>query len=477
MDDNKKPKIKKFTFSEEPINSIEDLEDTTVKAMREEGLLKGLLTTKPNMKAGDLGNILKTLSEEEKEALLERWADLAKSIAETMEALGTKLKKFSEAYEGFENEVAEEIRKSSPSMTKEEALNEAREFLTNIDYEAEAKAMGVSEEELEQATMREVLDTIIARNYPPFTALAINTVFPKSVVRPVDKISNLIYRSDPAFPIGEKITIGMEKKGSTKRIDTFVTLDFDNLPEGVRIESPVTLNRYDRIVSNAITAIKINNDEYMTFQKIYRVMVGDNKARITKRHREEIEKSIHRLTSARITIDAKDELKNYAQNGDTTKRKYMYHGHLIAGEFITNASINGTPVDGCLRVFRTPVLYEYAGVKKQVATLDIKLLDTPVNNNPENMMLKDYLIERILGMKGSSLSRNILYSSIYEEMGLIDGDTDALKTPRKRIRDITKKMLGSWKEKGFISDFEEVTDKGELRHIAIELPPTHKIDN
>ena len=103
--------------------------------------------------------------------------------------------------------------------------------------------------------------------------------------------------------------------------------------------------------------------------------------------------------------------------------------------------------------------YKYAKLKHQIATVPIKLLTAPINNNATTIPLKNYLLFRIEGMKNKHnqiMSNRILYASIYEELT----EQDANKTRKKRIRDYTKIILNYFISEGYIKSYEE-TKKGK----------------
>ena len=96
-------------------------------------------------------------------------------------------------------------------------------------------------------------------------------------------------------------------------------------------------------------------------------------------------------------------------------------------------------------------------------------MNTPVNKTKEIITLQGYLQRRIVAMKGSKLSKNILYDTIYSQIQ-IEAETDgALKKKKSKIREQIREILNDWKAKEFIKDYKEETRGRELYSIKIEL--------
>ena len=198
----------------------------------------------------------------------------------------------------------------------------------------------------------------------------VNTIYPVNFLAPTDKVSNLAFSNELT---GSHIQqLAMERRGSKKQITTLASINFDNLNGSVQIKGRKELTAYDREVHDAIITLYVDGgNEYITPQMIYQVMTGNPDAYLNPKQAEAISDSITKCMYSRLIIDASEEAKAYGFDS------FKYDGSLISGERV-KASLNGTVVE-CLRILRTPVLYEYANKKNQIGRFDIKLLNTPIN--------------------------------------------------------------------------------------------------
>ena len=289
----------------------------------------------------------------------------------------------------------------------------------------------------------------------------INTTYPGEYITPVDKISGLAFLGK--LNKKELQEIAMERRGAKKEITTVVSIDFNNLTEGnIKIHSKKELTPYDREVHDAIvTLFVVGENDYITPQMIYQVMTGNPKARLEQNQALLISDCITKFMYSRVIIKAEDEAQAYGFD------KFEYDGNLINGERVT-ATLNGNVIE-CLHILRMPVLYEYANKKNQIGRFDIKLLNSPINKNEESIILQGYLYRRILAMKGSNLSKNILYSTVYTELAIQAVSDNALRMKKSSLRKKIKDILDYWKAQGFIKDHTENTKGTEKYSVTIHL--------
>ena len=119
--------------------------------------------------------------------------------------------------------------------------------------------------------------------------------------------------------------------------------------------------------------------------------------------------------------------------------------------------MNGQRIKDCIRIIDPLPLFSYASKKNQIASIDISLLDTPLNNTPENIELKAYLLRRILGILNAKnrMSDVIRYDTLYEYLRISAATKDSLKHKRKQIRDKVKILLELWKNTRLIKNYSE----------------------
>ena len=151
------------------------------------------------------------------------------------------------------------------------------------------------------------------------------------------------------------------------------------------------LTQFDKRVYIAISALFNEGNKVISLTQIHRTM--GNEKRPSKEQLEKINNSITKMTGARITLDNSKEIKaNYGYD------KFIYDGSLLPLERGA-AVVNGQLADAAIHIFREPPAMSFAKQRKQITTLDIKLLQSPLNKTESNLLIDDYLIERIARAK------------------------------------------------------------------------------
>jgi hypothetical protein len=312
--------------------------------------------------------------------------------------------------------------------------------VTNSPYIAKYDATAPIKEDIQDLGFTELL-----KMSGPSEA-TVNTIYPVNFLTPTDKVSNLAFSNE--LTGGQIQQLAMERRGR-KKITTLASINFDNLNGSVQIKGRKELTAYDREVHDAIITLYVDGgNEYITPQMIYQVMTGNPKATLKAKQAEAISNSITKCMYSRLIIDASEEAKAYGFDS------FKYDGSLISGERVT-ATLNGTVVE-CLRILRTPVLYEYANKKNQIGRFAIKLLNTPINKNEEIITLQGYLYRRILSMKNNpNLSKTILYETVYNQLNIQAASDGALRKKKSKVRDQIKTILDYWKQEDFIAGYVE----------------------
>lgn len=272
------------------------------------------------------------------------------------------------------------------------------------------------------------------------------TYFPAKFVMSTTKVNNKLFEG--ALMTEAVNLIATEKKGSKKELTVKVSIDFDQL-EGVRYSRE--LEPFDRIVHDAVASLYEAGNEFITPLMIYRAMTGNPRADLTEKRFHEIAQSLNKLSAIRISIDANGEAKAYGMDKVTFKGNLLYTRSVYVEH-------NGQ-VNEWFKVLERPILLEYAEQKRQIDRVDIKMLNTPVNKNEETIILQDYLLRRIRAMKKSNVSRNILYETVYKQLGSDRLEGVEARKKKAKIREATKKILDFWKDNGEIRGYKENTGK------------------
>lgn len=273
------------------------------------------------------------------------------------------------------------------------------------------------------------------------------TKYPNEFISPKDKITNMLFNGE----LSEELkALKMERNGSKKELTAKVSIGFDELKE-VQLSNR-NITPYDREVHDAIVSLYIDGkNEYITPLMIYRTMTGNPNGKLTDKIFNDVSEAIERCSRTRVYIDATGEVEG---KGYDIKQP-IYKENLLYTRSIKG--LHNGEMGEWIQIIQPPILYKYASCKNQVARMDIKLLNTPVNKNEETIILQGYLQRRILTMKGSSLSRNILYETVYKQLNIEAASPGALRKKQTKIRDTIKSILDYWKDEGFIEDYNENT--------------------
>jgi len=258
------------------------------------------------------------------------------------------------------------------------------------------------------------------------------THYPPDWFFPKDISARLVLGN--TLPPDVKTPIAIEREGKEK-ITTYVRVSLTDLPDGVK--TLIDPTPHDIVIHNAICTLSKENN-IITYQMIYQAITGNPNAKITSQWTEIIDRSVTRLMHTPIYIDAKQEAAAYKHH--VTE----YDGAIIAAERLKNAKLNGQLVEGCIHLFREPILLSLSAGKNQIGRLDIKLLNTPINKTPDVILLQNYLMDRILAIP--RINNKVLFETIYQEL-CVSTDKKESKTRKKQatIRQQAIRMLDYWK--------------------------------
>lgn len=286
----------------------------------------------------------------------------------------------------------------------------------------------------------EMLQKLIADNKANLPAVIVQKL--QNIDFPIDKVNRdiwglLEYSSNGQTTFAK---YDVSKRGSKKAVNILYSLDFTGL-ENVSITRK--LEPYDKLVYLAVAARYNAGYDVMTIQQIYNDMGYSGRAGASDI--EKINAALTKMKTAQLFIDNIAEAKSYKYD------HFKYDGSLLPMERIT-AIINGQTAAAAVHIFREPPMVSFARERKQLTTIDIKLLNTPLNKTNANIALESYLIEEIARIKKGSRNNKMLYKTIYENTNI--------KTVKQRQRAPEKiqQLLEYYKDCGFIKAYKEVKD-------------------
>ena len=242
----------------------------------------------------------------------------------------------------------------------------------------------------------------------------------------------------------EEIRIRAEKRGSKKEIDIIYQIDFANLGNDAdEVKITKQLTPHDKRVYIAIAALYNAGNEIMSLTQIH--YATGHTTRPNADDLERISLSIKKMRMSEIRISNKQEAAEYNYT------EFVYTGSLLPSE---QAQIiaNGQIADSAIRILREPPAVTFAKQRKQITTIDAKLLQSPISKTDSNLLLDDYLIQRIYRAKASNQPHKILYKTLYE----VTGTTD--RKQRQRLTGKIECLLTHYQKCGIITRYTLTAD-------------------
>lgn len=266
------------------------------------------------------------------------------------------------------------------------------------------------------------------------------------------------------YPLDKKNSTiwNLLKEDTSKQVNNQLQMVFDMLPKKSKLKATSTfsidfaalddvtitkqLEPFDKRVYIAVSALFNAGDTIITATQIHYAMGCSgtpSNNQLTK-----IGKSLSKMTSAIIQIDNLGE-------ATALKDKYphfKYEGSLLPIEKLS-AVMNGKITESAIHIFREPPLMAFAKGRKQITTIDVALLQSPINKTNANLRIDDYLIERISRAKHESKKFcRILFRTLYERAAVMS------KKQRQRAPEKIYKYLDYYQQEGFIVRYTKQPD-------------------
>ena len=309
-----------------------------------------------------------------------------------------------------------------------------------------------------QQALKDVLDENFIKDASPL--LSIQAIRPKKYIMQIDAITNHL----TALEEETKLSVGQKQRRPVK---TTVTLD---IPEQMKIEGGGSLSTYDKSIINGVTSLIESGNTVFSIPMLYHAMTGKQNPTVDEKLYDEIASKLESMRRMILSIDLTEESRaQYLvdESGNPLDiESLMVEGYLLPLNKMSGI-INGKKTE-VYQVIQQPPLYTYSKMKRQLASAPIALLNAPVNNNSTTIPLKTYLLQRIEMMKNKKnniVSQNILYESVYSELG----ESEANKTRKMRIRNYSTTILQHYVDEGYIDGYSEYREGRYIKGIRITL--------
>lgn len=260
---------------------------------------------------------------------------------------------------------------------------------------------------------------------------------------PLDKVNGTIWRlleSDT----GGQLRLKAEKAGSKKQINILYSIDFEDLaPQGVTITKRLTA--FDKRAYIAIAALFNAGNEVITLSQIYYAM--GHTGTPSETHLKKINDAVSKMAGAKVYVNNTGEIE-----AKYHYPKFVYDGALLPIERM-QAVVNGQLAEAAIHIFREPPVITFAKQRSQITTIEVKLLQSPISKTDANLLIDDYLIERICtAARRGKRSEKILLSTLYEHAGI------TTKKQKQRAPEKIGRYLEHYKSCGKITRYTITAD-------------------
>ena len=260
----------------------------------------------------------------------------------------------------------------------------------------------------------------------------------KSIVKrtdPNDKICKRLFNMNDdqfnadALFISEKIFKTKQSNAvAPKEILTPISLEYSKYMEKIIAEKP-RFDAFDREVCFACISEQTAGNKFTTVNALYRNMTGiDESNRPSNQMIDLIKSSLSKLFFSEVTIDLTEICRKYGylKKPDDV---LILHGAIVNGTYL-DRKINGQRTI-LIKFYEPSPLFTAAEVKnKQILTYDKQLLSVPIRNSPEVIVIKSYVLRRILEIIAHNMQPTITFEDVFEK----NLPNDEIKQQKLRLR-------------------------------------------
>ena len=276
---------------------------------------------------------------------------------------------------------------------------------------------------------------------------------PKNIVMPVTKVTTQIFDKQETA-----LAILVNSKNQNEVIVPYKVFVGVDERQGIKLSQKLTA--YDREVYNGVCSLIEAGYTFGTAKQIYEAFAG--KPSKSPQAEKRVAGSMRKMMTTLITFDWTEHAK---MKGIELKEGEGLHTeeNMIYAQ-AAYATINGQKVRG-YKFLKVPALYEYSKKVGQLTSIDRKFLKLKHVSNTENtIVLKNYIIRRIEGMKNrhNQLRNVILFKTMFEDCG-ITGTKMQMHRHRKTVYTILDELC----EMGYINTYKE--KRNGQKHLGVEI--------
>lgn len=279
---------------------------------------------------------------------------------------------------------------------------------------------------------------------------------------------------------------------------TYLSLELETEESGIKLDRKISL--YDKsVLTAAINLFEAGNDTFTSWQ-LCSWMKGtrNNNSGIDESSIKEAEKSLEKQQLIRAKISATETFrKRGITEYDGELKTYLLP---IEELEIWGKGKRANKKVKAYHFIKEPPILTHARATKQIYTAPVEALQTGnISATKSVIILRNYLMERIEAARGGKLNRKILYSTIYDDMEIIEpsiysyadqtdeatGETIPAELAYKRdlqqyykktakTRKNVKYLLDNWVKQGYIKGYTESKKGKTLEGVTINFAQEKK---
>ena len=367
------------------------------------------------------------------------------------------------------------------------------EILGNIYKDPDLAAMGGTMEFIQKTFIQKIIEDLEkyeSSDYDINELLTAETVratlprligtTPKNYYMPNNKLAKILTKDAVD---GGKLELIVSGKASKKEIVTRCLLSYEG--DKVKLQGQRPFTEFKRNIYNGVISLFVDGDEshLMTPAMIYRAANGiTDGTDPSPGMKAAISRAVREMGFINADIDFTDEARMYRSD---------FNNYHIIDKILDvrelSVSISGK-THTAFHIKSPPLLYEYAQVSGQIASLPPHLLDIRqvktdkkgkvlksnapggrISNNDRRMAVKSFLLRSIFDMQHNpKLCRNIIFETMYEEIATESEKTFTEKEVRN-IRDYIPQVLNYWIAQDFIKGYELLKAGNKTRGVTIKI--------
>ena len=263
-------------------------------------------------------------------------------------------------------------------------------------------------------------------------------------------------------------SIKQRRNGFISNLDIITRVNLE-YPENALLERP-RLTPFDGEVLDACISIQANGGKFTTIDHIYRLMIGSTNSNKQPSPKMEtfLKSSLDRLLFCKVRIDLTEACKRLGYN---CGKPVIEHNSLIPGYYVENLEVNGK-LTTVIEFYKPSPLFKIAETKNgQILSYPADLLDAPLQNSPDIIVIKGYIVRRVLESLAHKQMHNIItFRDIFEKAQIMD----ISKQQRSRFYQYVKIIFDHLVNKNAIQDYEFVRKDGYIYSVHF-LPINIKI--